>query len=64
MIRSTLEPTEFAGSHRVAVQTLAERSHSPFVLMEKMYRNELPQLESHARSTHFGQICFCTLLQA
>src|ERR1700684_1329991 len=49
MIRSTLETIELAESHRVAIQTLSERSQSPFALVEKMYRNELTQLEPHAR---------------
>jgi hypothetical protein len=52
MIRSTPETIELAENHRVAIQTLAERSHSPFALVEKMHRNELTQLESHARIKH------------
>jgi hypothetical protein len=53
MIRSALETSELSENHRVVIQTLAERSHSPFALVEKMYRNELTQLESHARITQY-----------
>jgi hypothetical protein len=53
MIRSTLESIELAESHRAAIQTLAERSQSPFALVEKIYRNELTQLEPHARITRY-----------
>jgi len=49
MIRSTLETIALADSHRVAIHTLADRPHSPFALVETIYRNELTQLESHAR---------------
>jgi hypothetical protein len=49
MIRSVFETIELAESHRAAIQKLAERAHSPFALVEKMYRNELIQLEPHAR---------------
>jgi uncharacterized protein DUF3562 len=56
MIRSTLETIELADRHRVAIQTLAERSHSPFALVEKMYRNELSQLESPARVTRYSPL--------
>ena len=49
MIRSTLETIALADSHRVAIHTLADRSHSPFALVETIYRNEPTQLESHAR---------------
>jgi hypothetical protein len=53
MIRLALDTIELAESHRVTIQTLAERSHSPFALIEKMYRNELTQLERHARITRY-----------
>lgn len=53
MLHSTLESVDMAKSHRIAIQTLAERSHSPFELVEKMYRNELTQLESQARITQY-----------
>jgi hypothetical protein len=49
MIQSAVGPTEMAASHRIAIEMLAERSHSPFEQVERMYRNELTLLESHAR---------------
>jgi hypothetical protein len=45
-----------ADRHRVAIETLAERSHSPFALVEKMHRDELSQLESHARVTRYSPL--------
>jgi hypothetical protein len=49
VIRSAPDAIALDESHPGAIQTLAERLHSPFALVEKMYRNEISQLESHAR---------------
>jgi len=46
-------PTDMAANHRTAIQSLAERSHAPFEQVERMYRNELAQLESDARLTQY-----------
>jgi hypothetical protein len=53
MMRAAPDTIELAESHRVAIRNLAERSHSPLALVEKMYRHELTKLESQARITRY-----------
>jgi hypothetical protein len=39
--------------HLAAIEALVESSHSPFELVEKLYRNELSRLQPEARITQY-----------
>jgi len=53
MSQTALGPADRAVSHRHAIQSLAERWHSPLDEVERLYRNELTELESCARITQY-----------
>lgn len=53
MINPAIGTPSMAATHRRAIQTLAERSHASFEVVEGMYGHELSELRSHARITQY-----------